>query len=106
MLQLSVPAGVINYSRSTSGQVLEGALSVRYRAWRGLEVFAGARSSRYDNVGLEVRPTLSEASLVGRTVTTVAGIPGSSVTLPVVGVVESPRSVNYEGIFVGLGYTY
>ena len=106
VLQLSVPAGVINYSRSTSGQVLEGALSVRYRAWRGLEVFAGARSSRYDNVGLEVRPTLSEASLVGRTITTVAGIPGSSVTLPVVGVVESPRSVNYEGIFVGLGYTY
>ncbi|HET9299648.1 MAG TPA: hypothetical protein VFO11_06855 [Candidatus Polarisedimenticolaceae bacterium] len=106
VLQLSIPAGVINYSRSTGAQVLEGALSVRYRAWRGLEIFAGARSTRYDNVGLEVRPTLNNASLVGQSTTTVAGIEGTSVTVPVVGVVESARSVVYEGLFVGLGYTY
>jgi hypothetical protein len=104
--QLSVPAGVVNYSRSTSAQVLEGALSVRYRVWRGLELFAGARSTRYDDVGLEVRPTLSETTLVGQSTRSVAGIPGSSVTIPVVGVAESTRSVDYEGFFVGLGYTY
>jgi hypothetical protein len=104
--QLSIPAGVVNYSRSTSAQVLEGALSVRYRVWRGLDIFAGARSTRYDDVGLEVRPTLSEASLVGQSTRTVGGIPGTSVTVPVVGVVESTRSVSYEGFFLGLGYTY
>ena len=104
--QLSVPAGVVNYSRSASGQVLEGALSVRYRVWRTLELYAGARSTRYADVGLEVRPTLSDASLVGKGVTAVNGIPGLSVTIPVVGVEESTRSVNYEGFFLGLGYTY
>jgi hypothetical protein len=104
--QISIPAGVINYSRSASGQVLEGALSVRYRVWRTLEVYAGARSTRYADVGLEVRPTLSDVSLVGKSTTAVNGIPGTSVTIPVVGVVESTRSVDYEGIFLGLGYTY
>jgi hypothetical protein len=106
VLQLAVPAGVVNYSRSASAQVLEGALSVRYRAWRTLEVFVGARSTRYDDVGLDVRPTLGETSLVGQTPTSVAGIEGLSVIVPVVGVVETTHSVNYDGIFLGLGFTY
>jgi hypothetical protein len=79
---------------------------VRYRAWRTLEVFAGLRSTRYDDVGLEVRPTLSETSLVGQTPRAIAGIDGLSVTVPVVGVVETTHSVNYDGFFLGLGYTY
>ncbi|HEX5044217.1 MAG TPA: hypothetical protein VFV75_15010 [Candidatus Polarisedimenticolaceae bacterium] len=106
VLQLSVPAGVVNYSRSASAQVLEGALSVRYRAWRTLEVFAGARSTRFDDVGLDVRPTMADTSLVGKTPTSIAGIEGLSVSVPVVGVVETTHSVTYDGFFLGLGFTY
>ena len=104
--QLALPAGVVNSSRSASGQVLEGALSVRYRVWRSLEVFAGARSTRYADVGLEVRPTLSEASLIGATPIGLADVEGLAVVLPVVGVVETTHSAEYEGFFLGLGYTY
>ena len=106
ILQLALPAGVFNYSRSTSAQVLEGSLSFRYRAWRELELFAGFRSSRYDDVGLEVRPILSTNDVLGQVPTTAPGLLGLAVDLPVVGVVESTRSAQYEGFFLGLGYTY
>jgi hypothetical protein len=106
ILQLTMPTGVYNVSRSTSAQVLESGLSVRYRAWRGLEVFGGFRSTRYADVGTDLRPTLSEISVVGQTPGFAPGVPGQSVTVPVVGVVEANRSVDYEGFFLGLGYTY
>jgi len=106
VLQLALPAGVVNYSRSASAQVLEGALSVRYRVWRGLEVYGGARTTRYDDVGLEVRPTLSETSLIGTTPSSLIGVEGLGVTVPVVGVVETTHSATYDGFFLGLGYTY
>jgi hypothetical protein len=103
VLQLAMPEGVVNYSRSTSAQALEGSLSVRYRAWRALEVFAGFRATRYDGVGLEVRPILSETSVIGQVPTSAPGLLGLAVDVPVIGVVESTRSVEYEGFFLGLG---
>ena len=104
--QLSVPAGVVNTSRSASAQVLEGSLSFRFRAWRELEVFGGFRSTRYADVGVEVRPILGTGTVIGQSPSQAQGITGRAAIVPVVGVVEATRSVDYEGFFLGLGYTF
>jgi len=53
-----------------------------------------------------VRPTLSETSLIGTTPSSLIGVEGLGVTVPVVGVVETTHSATYDGFFLGLGYTY
>jgi hypothetical protein len=87
--------------------VLEGSLSFRFRTWRELEVFGGFRSTRYADVGVEVRPTLGTGTVIGQTPSQAPGVTvGRAAIVPVVGVVEATRSVDYEGFFLGLGYTF
>lgn len=104
--QISAPIGVVNNSRTASAQVLDATLTVRYRIWREFEIYAGGRSTRYTEVASEIRPILTETLIINPTPSSVPGVPGLSINVPVSGVQETPRSVDYEGLFFGLGYRY
>jgi len=75
--------GVATEGRSTSASVVEVELGMRWRYWKTFELFGGFRSSRYDDVGVDLRP---------------AGPTGANRQA----LVEEPRSVTYEGFFVGM----
>jgi hypothetical protein len=106
LLQVSAPIGVVNASRTASAQVLDATVTVRYRVWRELEVYLGGRSTRYTDVASEIRPILADSLIIDPTPVSIPGITGLSVKVPVSGVQETPRSVDYEGLFFGLGFRY
>jgi hypothetical protein len=84
--------------RANSAQtslVIENHLGFRWRTpYKRLEVFGGFRQTRYDDVALELRPTVSALD------------PNSDgeVVLVTTGVNETERSVTYEGFFGGVTF--
>ena len=80
--QIAFTEGVNSQSLSTDASVLETWIGARWNAWRGLDVFAGFRNTRYADAGMEVRR-----------------VDGFDF--------EDERvSVDYEGYFLGVGYRY
>lgn len=82
--------GLIANNVPSSGSVLEGYVGVRWMAWRGLEVFGGFRSTRYDDLGVDLRPKTSSLY---------AGTNLQDLT-------ENDRSATYEGFYGGLAYRF
>jgi hypothetical protein len=78
-----VDTGIRSDGVSSTGAVLDVHLGLRWRAWRDLDVIGGFRSTRYENVGVELRP---------------------QVLMEVV--TEADRSVTYEGFYGGVAYTF
>ncbi len=97
--QQNLRAGLVSENDPGVSFVLEMSVSLRWRVWKNLDVFAGVRQSYYDSIGLDLRP---------RTVAPA----GSAVTDGVALVVNSNdatrdlKSLTYEGLFFGLAYTY
>ena len=97
--QQNLRAGLVSENDPSVSFVLEMSVSVRWRVWKNLDVFAGVRQSYYDSVGVDLRP---------RTVAPA----GSAVSDGVALVVNSNdatrdlKSVTYEGLFFGVAYTY
>jgi hypothetical protein len=88
--QRSSDVGVYAPSLSSTASVLEGYVGFRWNAWRGLGIFGGFRSTRYDGVGVELRP---------ETVVTVSGTNSQDLA-------ETERSVTYDGFYGGLSYRF
>ena len=82
--------GLRTSSESRSADVQEIYLGLRWKAWRGLDVFAGFRSARYSNVGVDLRPV---------NVTDVVGLNFQNVT-------QVDRSATYEGFYGGVAYSF
>lgn len=90
-----VPIGLEADSISTTSQVLDASVGLRWRALRWLEVFAGFRDTRYADVGVDLRPKVVTLS------------PGSGSTVSnFQDVTEVDRSVTYEGFFGGVGFRW
>jgi hypothetical protein len=103
--QLVGLAGMSVPSESMTSQVLETYLGLRFRVWRTLEAVVGFRNARYDDVGLDLRPsgvvrdtdpTVDEFTFDNR------GI----VRLFSTGAQETRHSVDYEGFYLGMTYRY
>jgi len=82
--------GLRTEGRQTSSDIQEAYLGIRWRAWRDLEVFGGFRSTRYNDVGVDLRP---------KNVSVGAGTNIQDVT-------EVDRSVTYEGFYGGVSYRF
>ena len=99
--QRSLELGFTSNNLSTSSQVVETYLGLRYRAWRTLEVFFGFRNARFTDVGIELKPI---------TVVSPTGVAldanGNLVGLNLDAVEQVKRSVSYEGFYTGLAYRY
>ncbi len=81
--QETTSIGLKTDRRSASASVLEIELAMRWRFWKTLGVFGGFRSSRYDNVAVEL-------------------IPAAPTGTNRQGMTEIPHSVTFEGFFFGL----
>ncbi len=90
--QASFSVGLKSGPVSADSALLEAYLGVRWRAWRTLEVFAGFRATRYDDVALELRPKQSTISLNG-----VVNLEDAT---------RSVQSLGYEGFYGGLAYRF
>jgi hypothetical protein len=88
--QEAFATGLVAENLSSTGSVLGGYVGVRWQAWRGLEVFGGFRSTRYDDVGVELRPKSSSLY---------AGFNVQDVN-------RESRSATYEGFYAGLAYRF
>jgi len=86
--------GLQGQSVSTSADVLEGHIGFRWKALPWLEVTGGFRSTRYTNVGTELRaaPELDGATL---------GSSGQILLTPGT-VSREERSATYEGLYAGV----
>jgi hypothetical protein len=82
--------GLVANNVSSTGNVLEGYVGLRWKAWRGLDVYGGFRSTRYDDVGVDLRPKGNSLY---------AGVNVQDIT-------EVDRSATYEGFYAGLAYRF
>lgn len=92
--QQPLTIGVQGQSLSTTSLVVEAEVGLRWRALSWLEVFGGIRDTRYDNVGLDLRPQAIVGSLDATGFT----------TLGYKEIDETRRSVTYEGFYGGLAF--
>jgi hypothetical protein len=76
-------------SLSSTAHVVEVSLGFRWKAYKGLDWFGGFRSTRYTDVGTDIRSTSATAH------------PG-----PIPAVSEQDRSATYEGFYTGIAYSY
>jgi hypothetical protein len=92
--QVPLPIGLEGHSVSTSAEILDGTLGLRWRALGWLDVVAGFRSTRYSDVGIDLRPKVSTVNTddTGRFVFSVQDV------------TETSRSVTYEGLYGGLTF--
>jgi hypothetical protein len=74
---------------SSTAHVLEAELGFRWKAYKGLEWFGGFRSTRYTDVGLDLRPKSAPTH------------PGTALDVS-----ETDRSATYEGFYTGISYSY
>jgi hypothetical protein len=94
--QFDVPVSVTS-DDTASGQVLETYLGIRWKAWRGLEVFTGFRNARYTGVGADIRPNQVTATYVPSTQT---------MAVKVADVTRTDRDVTYQGFYLGVSYKF
>jgi hypothetical protein len=80
LAELALPVAFNQNSQVSSSQLLETYVEFRWNCWNRLEVFAGFRGTRYDNVGRDL---------------------GLSVDA-----VPTDRSVGFEGYYAGASYRY
>jgi len=90
--QLALPIGLASGRVSGDATAVDAYIGVRWRAWKSLEVLAGFRASRYDDVALELRPKQVTYSING--------------VLNVEDVERSLDSAGYEGFYGGLAYRF
>jgi hypothetical protein len=105
--QVSLPYHGRIESTPASAQVLEGYLGLRLAVWRQVEVYGGFRSARYDDVGMDLRPVVSAPEVIGKSLAFVTGQTTPYVSgVRVEGVSQTPRSVTYEGFYLGAGFRF
>jgi len=89
IIQVQSSSGLHADRLSTTSHVLEAELGFRWKAYKGLEWFGGFRTTRYTDIGLDLRPKAAPTHA------------GSSLDLS-----ETDRSATYEGFYTGLSYSY
>ena len=97
--QQNLRSGLTVESDPGASMVMEMAVSVRWRAWKNLDLFAGFRQSYYENIGIDLRP---------RTIAPAGNQVSEGVDLVVNDndATRELKSVSYEGLFFGIAYTY
>lgn len=91
-LQLSSLLVVDSGSLSSSATVFDAYVGARWNVWKNLELVGGFRQSRYENVGVDLRPEAVSVSA--------NGAPNSR------SVSRTDRSAGYEGFYLGVAYRY
>jgi hypothetical protein len=94
--QFALPINV-ETDDSAGAQILESYLELRWKAWRGLEVFGGYRSARYTGVGADVKPGQINWYRDPNT---------KVITVTVPSFTREDHSVNYQGLYGGVSYKY
>ena len=90
MFQATLPVFADDTGSTASTFSLEAHLGFRAKIWRTFEALGGVRMVHYDGILSEIRP-----------------LPVTSVgTAAVPGVERRERTLSYEGLYVGLAYTY
>lgn len=89
----TLPIALTSQSTSTSSFILDVYAGFRWRALSWLEVFGGFRDTRYDDVGIDLRPRIATLSLDSFGV----------VILGFEDMEEVHRSATYEGFYGGIG---
>jgi hypothetical protein len=90
--QSSVPVGIQTHSESTSSEVIDLSINLRWKVMKWFDVDLGFRSTEYTNVGLDMVP-----QQVSITPSGVVGIPD---------VKRTRSSITYEGFFLGLVFKF
>lgn len=88
LVQVRFPVSLTEGKTSQSASVFESSVGVRWRVWKSIEVLGGIRTSRYQNLVDDIRPT----------------VVGSD--LSVLDYERTSRSLGYEGFYLGAGYRY
>lgn len=91
-VQQPLVVGVDERGSSLSALVWEANLGLRWNAWKGLDVTAGIRQSRYENVARELR------------IRDIAETPTAPPWFSDVD--RTDKGIGYEGYYVGVGYRY
>jgi len=99
ILQQELQFGTRSTNESVSSQALEMFLGIRYKAWKDMEVFAGYRSARFTNMGVELRqmdvvPVILDPEMGEEPVFNV----GPPTTIY--------HDLNYEGYYAGVAYSF
>lgn len=97
--QQSLRAGLKVESDPGASMFLEMSVSLRWRAWKNLDVYGGFRQTYYENVGVDLRPR--SVSPAGSQVTE-----GVDLVVNKNDATRELKSVTYEGLFFGIAYTY
>jgi len=97
--QQNLRSGLHVQSDPGASMVMEMAVSLRWRAWKNLDVFGGVRQSYYENVGVDLRPR--NVAPAGHQVDT-----GVNLVVNENDASRELKSMNYEGLFFGIAYTY
>jgi hypothetical protein len=92
--QESAGFGLTASNSSSTSQVLETYLGFRWKFLKRYELYGGFRSTRYDDVGLELRPKLTTYTLTEE----------GTLVMNLQDVEEIERSVTYEGFFLGMTF--
>jgi len=98
--QRTLQVGLSPTNLSTSSQVLETSVGLRWHAWKELTFSLGFRSTRYSDVGLDLRPEVNAVPSAVRIVN------GQLLGVNLQNFSEIKRSVTYEGVYLGVGYKY
>jgi hypothetical protein len=84
--------GVHSESVSTSSEVIDGYIGFRYAVLKRLELTAGFRVTRYNDVGRQLRPQVEFAGLDEN----------GEVEMNIVDVTSESTSATYEGFYGGV----
>lgn len=93
--QRQASIGVISDGSSLTNLVVENSLGFRWRTpYRRLEVFAGFRQTRYDDIAIDLQPTVAAS----------APDDDLEISLATTALRETARSVTYEGFYGGVTF--
>lgn len=88
LVQVRFPVSLTEGKTSQSASVFESSVGVRWRVWKTFEILGGIRTSRYQNLVDDIRPTAVGSDL------------------SVLDYERTSRSLGYEGFYLGAGYRY
>jgi hypothetical protein len=94
--QFALPINV-ETDDAAGAQIVEAYLELRWKAWRGLEVFGGYRNSRYTGVGADVKPGQINWYRDPNTKVITVNVPNFT---------RQDHSVVYQGLYGGLSYKW
>jgi hypothetical protein len=99
IVQQRLDIGFRSNNESINSQALEMFLGLRWKIWKDMEVFAGYRSVRYPNLGVELRQMDAIPMDLDPPV-------GEDPVFNIPAPTRVEHDLNYEGYYAGLAYSF